>query len=167
MKLYFMRHGDAETEAEDGTDFSRRLTEPGIAEVARIGRSFRRHDLRVDTILCSPLIRAGETAAIMARELGLSDNSLAVCDEIGSGRLSLGSLQRILAGARQDARIMLVGHEPDLSTVVFRLTGGRIEMKKSSVAYIETSGIAPDAGILRWLMPARFLTDPPSGEISV
>jgi phosphohistidine phosphatase len=33
-----------------------------------------------------------------------------------------------------DKRVLLVGHEPDLSQLVFDLTGGRIDMKKGGLA---------------------------------
>jgi len=45
------------------------LTDEGRQQAKRAGRAAKRHD--IDTIVCSPLARARETAEIAAKEIGL------------------------------------------------------------------------------------------------
>jgi phosphohistidine phosphatase SixA len=51
--------------------------------------------------------------------------------------------------------LMLVGHEPDFSSVISALTGGFIKMSKAGVALID---IDPETkkGRLLWLFPPKF-----------
>jgi phosphohistidine phosphatase SixA len=54
---------------------------------------------------------------------------------------------------------MLVGHEPTLSLLASRLTGGSlIELKKGGLILVETDRMEPGAGRLKWLLtPATIL----------
>ena len=56
-----MRHGEAEDYA-DGGDGMRRLTERGHAAAARAGRLLRQLALTPSAVVCSPLVRARQTA---------------------------------------------------------------------------------------------------------
>ena len=60
-----------------------------------------------------------------------------------------------LAGAGADGRLLLVGHEPDLSLTVGELTGGRIDLKKGGLAVVRLEGAA--RGELTVLMRPREL----------
>lgn len=62
MKLYIMRHGQAEMYAR--SDSERSLSEYGQAEVRRSAESLK--DIPIDGILCSPYLRARQTAEIVA-----------------------------------------------------------------------------------------------------
>ena len=83
MELYFLRHGIAADEGPAGMgDAGRPLTKDGIAKMQAGARGMRRLGLRLDVLLSSPLVRARETAAIIARELGLE---LQLADELAPG----------------------------------------------------------------------------------
>ncbi|MBL9128867.1 MAG: histidine phosphatase family protein, partial [Verrucomicrobiales bacterium] len=59
MKLYFLRHA----EAEDGpVDAERRLTAKGRRDARRVGRFLEKSGIRLDAAFTSPLVRARETA---------------------------------------------------------------------------------------------------------
>jgi phosphohistidine phosphatase len=157
MKLYFLRHGKAEERTAGASDYERRLTSEGIEEMKQVAQGILALVDEVDLILSSPLPRALETARIAAAALAVPSDKLIVSDKLAAGAFGLGSLQSLVEHAPADQRIMLVGHEPDFSTVVMRLTGANIDMKKAGLACIEVPRIGPDNGVLRWLLTPRQL----------
>src|SRR2546422_9320334 len=73
MELYFLRHGKAVEPGSSGgggDDFSRPLTERGIDEMEAEAQAFELLGLKPDVILTSPLLRAKQTAEIVAKRLG-------------------------------------------------------------------------------------------------
>src|SRR2546427_12020868 len=70
MMLYVLRHGVAEEVGPEGTDGSRRLTPGGRRKLRAAAAGVRGLGVAFDAILTSPLVRAGETAAIVAEALG-------------------------------------------------------------------------------------------------
>lgn len=114
MKIYIMRHGPAEDQARSGRDFDRKLTSSGRARTELIARELGQREEQPKRIVSSPLARTLETAEVViaALRLGIAPEAR---DELAPGGDAL-SLVRELArdGAR---RVMLVGHEPDVSTL--------------------------------------------------
>jgi len=45
-----------------------------------------------------------------------------------------------MAAAGADQRVLVVGHEPDFSQVVYDITGGRVDMKKGGIAAVRLDG---------------------------
>ena len=155
MHLYFLRHGIAEDRQPGCSDAERRLTPEGIEEMERVGEGLRALDLRLDAILTSPLVRARETAEIAAKALHMRDR-LHEEPPLASGA-RFGDLHQALADAPEKARVMLVGHEPDLSGFVEVLTEGRVRMEKASLVYVKVRAVEPGMGELRWLLEAGQL----------
>lgn len=153
MRLYFLRHGIAEEREPGRPDSARKLTPAGIAEMERVGAGLKALGLEFDAILTSPLVRARETAEIAAGALKLN-----VLEEprLASGA-GFGDLQEALESQPERARLLLVGHEPDFSLFVEALTGGRVRMKKASVALVEARKVEPGIGELRWLLEPGHL----------
>jgi phosphohistidine phosphatase len=156
MRLLFLRHGIAEDVSPDGTDYSRRLTAEGIESMQTEAAGMARLNLKVELILASPLVRAAQTADIVALALGLRSR---LREEM---RLGLGfSLHHLktIVGAYSDTRtLMLVGHEPGMSTVVGQLIGGAdVEMKKGSLAIVDALEAEAGAGCLVMLAPPALL----------
>src|SRR5579864_4368858 len=74
MKLYFLRHGiAADREQWKGEDYDRPLTAQGRERMGAEAKAIAKLDLDVDWILTSPLVRAVETARIVAERLKLGD----------------------------------------------------------------------------------------------
>jgi phosphohistidine phosphatase len=127
MKLYVMRHGPAEDVAESGIDGDRALTAAGrqrVREVASALLDAKEEPLHVFT---SPLVRAVQTAEIVAVVTNLTDRrgSVAVRRDLAPGGAGAQLARRLVSEGRR--RAMLVGHEPDLSELVSVLLGGRFE----------------------------------------
>lgn len=126
MTLYLLRHGAAE--AGDGDDAARRLTEKGRRQAEAAGRALVELGAGIETCLTSPRVRAEETARIACASLGLEPE---IAAELQGGPFDGPSL----AAGRGDT--LLVGHEPDFSGEVGRLTGANVRMKKAGLAIVD------------------------------
>ncbi len=146
-QLWLLRHADAEPH---GTreDSQRRLTERGEQQarvagiaLARIGESF-------DAVLFSPKVRARQTAEIAAEGWSESERGkLAEYRPLASG-FGAGQALDAMAGLGADGRLLLVGHEPDLSRVIGELTGARADVKKGGLAVIRLEGAGGELLVL-------------------
>jgi phosphohistidine phosphatase len=151
MRIYFLRHGVAEDWRPGITDAERRLTVEGVEEMRVIARAIRALGLRFDAILTSPLARARETAAIVADALQAEDRLRE--EPLLEPECRYDDLIRVLEGQPAKAHVLLVGHEPDCSTLIADLIGGgRVRMKKAALACVEWHGSRPGDGELRWLL---------------
>lgn len=128
MVLYLLRHGDAE--AGDGDDAARRLTEKGERQARAAGVALAALGARPAVCLASPRVRAAETARLACKALGISPETAV---ELQGGPFDGPGL----TAGRGDA--LLVGHEPDFSGEVARLTGARVKIKKAGLAVVEGS----------------------------
>ena len=155
MELYFLRHGIAEDAGPAGTgDAGRRLTKEGIAKMRAEARGLRRLGVSIDTLLSSPLVRAHETAEIVAKELGVE---LQLADALAPG-CDAQRLFDLLGEHRAAERVMVVGHEPDFSAMIGALTGGsRVQLKKGGLARVDMEVLEPGAATLVWLLPPKVL----------
>ena len=118
MKLYVMRHGPAEDHARSGRDFDRKLTPSGRARTEQVARELARREEQPKRIVSSPLARTLETAEVVISALRL-DLPLEPREELAPGGDALALVRELAAeGAR---RVMLVGHEPDVSRLTSNL----------------------------------------------
>ena len=149
MRCYFLRHGLA-VEADDwsGSDFDRPLTGEGRARMRRAAKAIAALRLEIDVIVTSPLLRAKQTAAIVAKELQLHDRL--VEDERLGGEFGPDRLADILAEHRRA--------NAGMSRTIGHLVGGAgIEFKKGSLACVNVPNPSILQGELVWLMPAKVL----------
>ncbi len=156
MRLYFLRHGlAADRETWTGDDFDRPLTDQGKERMAREAATLVKMSLDLDVILTSPLVRAYQTAEIVAQQLNQTDQL--VQDERLSPGFGSNQLAKILKTYPEAQALMLVGHEPDFSQVIGDLIGGgRLTCKKGSLACVELTDRSLH-GDLVWLIPASVL----------
>lgn len=160
LNLYFLRHGEAaDAGVWAGDDFARPLTERGRERMALEAQAIKRLDLGLDRIVTSPLVRARQTAAIVADALEMRDR---LVENVSLGtRFGLEELMDVLRAHPAARSLMLVGHEPSLSAVIGGLVGGAaIDFKKGSLARVGLSGTSELKGRLLWLAPPRLLLGP-------
>ena len=165
MQLYFLRHGSAvEPERWRGAEAERPLTDEGRAEMRRVARGLKWLGMAPDAILTSPYTRARETAEMVGAALRVAVTPVEAlapgCDLDG-----LAAALGTASGSGLPDSVLLVGHEPDLSTLVGLLIGtqgpARVEMKKASCARVEVAvtSISTQAlagrGTLEWLLRAK------------
>jgi phosphohistidine phosphatase len=161
MNLYVMRHGIAVADQSGlESDSERPLTPKGVKRMRRAARGLHRLGLTFDTILTSPLVRARQTAEIVAEILGL-EAQLEEISELAPER----SVDQLISGlARFNDRdhLLLVGHNPLLIRACSVLISGKdnleIELKKGGLCCIETDGLPPGVpGTLHWFLTPKQL----------
>ena len=159
MQLYIMRHAVAELRETWGQpDIGRPLTAKGRTRMRLAARGLRAAGARFDLIASSPLVRAVETAEIIAREFKYPV-PIEICPALAPG-LEPEPLFRFLVEFPEAERVLLVGHEPDLGNLVLSLIGGahsdRFPMRKGAVCRVDIERVPPPGlGTLVWaLTPA-------------
>lgn len=150
MLIYFLRHGEADWPDWKKPDDERLLTEKGKKEMHEVGAFLANLSVKPDVVLTSPLPRASQTAEIAARYV----DSKCVEDELLAPGFGRSELKKLLKKRRGDS-VMLVGHEPDFSRTVCKLTGARIKLSKAGVALVEVD-IGLSCGKLLWLFPPKI-----------
>ena len=150
MQLYFLRHGEADWPGWTKPDDERPLTDFGKKEVRQVATFLNRLKVKPDLIVTSPLPRALQTAEVAAEQLKTKLRQ----DEALEPGFGISELRTVLKRHRSKV-LMLVGHEPDFSSVISALTGGFLKMSKAGVALID---IDPETekGRLLWLFPPKF-----------
>jgi phosphohistidine phosphatase len=157
MELYLVRHGIA-VEGGDGIpDGSRALTEKGRRRFQKAARAFGKLGRNLDLILTSPLVRAVQTAEILA---GATDHGeVAVLEELDP-KFDVAAVRSAVAKrARESEAVALVGHEPQLSSVLAALSGvpqADLDLKKGAIVRVDvatlTNGKSADP---RWWLKPR------------
>lgn len=145
-QLWLLRHADAEPHGTRA-DSERRLTPRGERQARLAGVALGRAGVRFDALLVSPKVRAQQTAQLAVQEWGEEPPTLQTCPPLAGGFDAAQALDA-LAGTDADARVLLVGHEPDLSGVVAELTGARIDLKKGGLAVVRLGGASSELVIL-------------------
>ena len=163
MNLYFMRHGIAVERADTGvksSDRERMLTSKGIKRMHKAARGLINLSLAFDRILSSPFERARQTAKIVAQAMHLEDR-LEEIQQLCPDQ----SVQDLLSGLvpySGDKKILLVGHEPLLSSTVSILlsgtAGAEIRLKKGWLCCLEVGGLPPkESGVLHCALTPKQL----------
>ena len=164
MELFILRHGEAgQRLSSNPSDRQRSLTATGKEEVTEVTKALKKIGTKFDLIASSPLKRAYETAAIVAKVFKMS-NKLQTWSELAPEGIRT-ELYRKICRLRQENSILLVGHEPQLSQIVNdiihtnRSKSGKIVLKKAGVVRIRIITCNPVlCGELRWLLTPKILT---------
>jgi phosphohistidine phosphatase len=164
MNLYLMRHGIALAQDDPSVahDAERPLTNKGVKRMRKAARGVRQLDIPFDAVLTSPLLRARQTAEIVASTLALESR----LEEI-SGLAPESTVEHLMFGLTryQDREhVLLVGHEPLLGNTAAFLLGGRkpvnlkLDFKKGSLCCIEVDALpSASPGTLQWLLTPKQL----------
>lgn len=124
--IYLLRHGDAEEGM--GDDAARRLTLKGERQARAAGAALAGLGIEPDACLASPKVRAADTARLACEALDLEPE---ITETLRGGPFD----STELAAGRGD--VLLVGHEPDFSTEVARLTGAKVKLRKGGLAAVD------------------------------
>jgi phosphohistidine phosphatase len=119
MKIYVMRHGPAEDFAASGSDADRALTPAGRDRVRAVAKLLAAQEEAPRIIVSSPLVRALQTAEIVAAETAV--DHVETTRDLAPGGDTSGYVASLVRDHRK--RAMIVGHEPDLSALVVTLCG--------------------------------------------
>ena len=170
MDLFILRHGCAGNRLSDPMkDTKRQLTISGKKEVVEIAKSLKKLGVNFNVIISSPLARAFQTAKIIAKEYKLIEQ-IEQSEELKPNG-SKDFLYNKLSKSNIDSVILIVGHEPYLSSMIndiisnnadtdrnYNKNNNNIILKKAGVARIKITSTVPKLkGELRWLLTPRIL----------
>ena len=161
MILYILRHGIAEDAPVEGDDGARKLTPKGREKMRDAAEGMRNFGLKFDAILTSPLARATETAEIVAAAYANTPPPQ-VLPALATGVPPAEAVTALRAFAKLK-RVMIVGHEPQLSTMAAMVMtgspeGAKLELKKGGCIALHVPA-RPDKGgaELMWMLTPRQL----------
>jgi phosphohistidine phosphatase len=159
-ELCLMRHGLAVARGTVAHDAQRPLLPEGREKMHEIAEGLERMGFEADWVVTSSLVRAAETAGIVAKALA-SAPPVDVCEALQPG----GSPEALITFlARQPSRrkVLAVGHEPDLSELAARLIGAgshaHLGFKKGGCCLLSFAEFPPKGpGQLVWWLTPRLL----------
>lgn len=152
MIIYLLRHGDA-AENPSLHDSERPLSELGLQQASIVGQFLHLFNAQIDRVLTSPLMRAQQMAAGIQGEIGaVPISSTEHLSSSSDPKHVIAELNRAAAEC-----ILLVGHEPHLSSTISLLISGgtrcKLQMRKASLACIEAQRpVESGLGVLKWLL---------------
>jgi phosphohistidine phosphatase len=124
--IWLLRHGEA---ADGSPDDQRPLTEKGEEQSRAAGAALAAIGAKLDACLSSPKVRAAQTARLVCEQLGVE---VQLDDRLAGGPFDAGELAAGLGD-----QVLLVGHDPDFSAAVHRMTGAQVRMKKGGLAAVD------------------------------
>lgn len=148
VQVFLLRHAEAIDETLELRDPDRHLTPRGREQARGLGDRMRWHDCAPTHIWSSPLVRAVQTAELVAAGLH-TEASVEVLPALGpegSPRAVEAAVRALPAGSA----VLLVGHEPSLSGIGALLVGAQ---DFEGLAKAQAARIVD--GVLRW----RFAWD--------
>jgi phosphohistidine phosphatase len=140
-KIYFIRHGIAEP---GENDIIRPLTKEGIVKTTKVAQRLAQQGIKFDLMLFSPLVRASQTAQILAN---LAEQ-IEQCEHLSpDGQFS----QWLQEFSEKDFETLaLVGHQPNLTNWAEQMIWGTIQnkliLKKAGIIGIEIPTLSEGAG---------------------
>jgi phosphohistidine phosphatase len=158
MNLYLLRHAIAVERGTPGAedDSLRELTPKGASKMRRIARGMLALDLKFDLILSSPYLRTRQTADIVA-DVFDARQVLRFTDNLIPGAGGERVVAEINKQYRKRENILLVGHEPTLSSLISMLLSGdqtlSITMKKGGLCCLSIPVLSYGrCAMLEWIM---------------
>jgi len=154
VKLYVMRHGPAEDQAASGRDEDRALTPSGRERVRSVAKTLVMLEEAPLWVVSSPLVRALQTAEIVAAATKLADRdgTVETRREMAPGGDAEDLVKGLLAAEKK--RCLVVGHEPDLTELIAALVGQPllVPMDKAMVVGLT---LKPGSAALRFVLDPR------------
>jgi phosphohistidine phosphatase len=161
-QLWLLRHGEAEPHGTRA-DSERRLTDRGRAQSRAAGAALARLGAEFELALFSPKVRARQTAELAAEAWSDGERSRLQPHEPLAAGFDAPQALDLLAGVGADGRVLLVGHEPDLSRLVADLAGGVIDLKKGGLAVVRLDGTAGELVVLLRPRELALIAGVPAG----
>ncbi|QGA53711.1 phosphohistidine phosphatase SixA [Sulfolobus sp. E5-1-F] len=157
ITLILVRHGDAEPQVDGKEDKDRKLVKKGVKQMRRVANFLEELGFSVDRIISSPYLRAYQSAEVILEEL-FDDNSekkVETFDDLTPDKEPSLFLEK-LKDFVDNSTILLVGHEPYLSSFVKTISGANVEIKKGGVVVLDYD-LKEGRGTLKILLSQKVL----------
>jgi phosphohistidine phosphatase len=131
--LFLIRHAKSSWDDTALPDKDRPLSDRGRRDAPKMGKRLAKRDVKPDLIVSSPARRALTTAEIIAKKLDYKLKDIVVDDRLYAGAVY--SLLNVIRGlGDKPERVMLFGHNPELTEFAHRLSGEITHMPTCAVA---------------------------------
>lgn len=160
MHLSLIRHADAlPAGGAIRTDADRPLTAAGDRDARLIGRLLAAIDPGLESIFTSPLTRAIQTGARIAEAFDPAPDQR-VMEHLAPGFRPKALIDELLASG-SDAHIALIGHQPDMGSLLCRLVAGgtraAVAFPPGSIAFLTAAPMGQHIDAqLRWMLPPEL-----------
>ncbi|RXJ94892.1 phosphoglycerate mutase [Malaciobacter molluscorum] len=132
--LYLMRHAQKEID-NTKDDYDIELTQEGITNTINFCKKLKEKNITIEMILTSPATRAEQTAQIIAEELNY--DGIITRNEV-IYKAFLNELLETLSYTYDNINsLFMVGHNPAIGTLAFKLTKLRENFEMGSIARID------------------------------
>jgi len=116
-RIILIRHGKAEDESSEISDFERSLTLKGKVIAGIMARKLLQKEKSLGIILSSPAFRAFETALIFAREFGISTDKIIMNSNLYF-KMGYRDLPVLLSTIDEETEtVSLFGHNPAMTEI--------------------------------------------------
>jgi phosphohistidine phosphatase len=162
MELYLIRHADAVALGENNIDVDedRPLNSAGEQQCKALAAGLQRKGVALQMILCSPMLRARQTAEGIVKAWTGTPPEIQVCGQLAPGKRPR-KLARLLKSLEHQP-VALIGHEPDLSGWAAWVIGARkaqLALAKAGVAHVTCeNGPCKGGGTLLQLLTPDWLS---------
>lgn len=120
-KLIIMRHAKSDWKDHSLADFDRPLNKRGAKDAPRIAQWMVTQNLKPDILICSPALRARQTASEIIKHLKLPETSVVFDKQMYLA--STNTLFNIVRTQNDECgTVMLVGHNPGLENLALAIT---------------------------------------------
>ena len=144
LRLYLLRHARSGWALPGQRDFDRSLDEVGYIDAERLAQTAADRGIRPDRILCSTAVRCRETAEPFFRTVS-EELDIRYIDALYSGPTSV--YFDLIDAHRHLNTLMLVGHNPMIEQLLYRLVGDDAAREALPDGY-------PPAGLVTLDLPA-------------
>lgn len=160
MLITFLRHATAEDRSFSNNDAERALIDKGQKQVKRVAAFCQANQLLPESLYCSPLLRARQTANLLQQKLpGCPPAQTADwLDTTTTTTAVLAELTKLAERGSND--LWLVGHEPNFSTIIaylLKTSPENLAIKKASLTRLDADLSQPMSAKLLWSLPCALM----------
>jgi phosphohistidine phosphatase len=159
--LFLVRHAKSSWDDAALTDKDRPLNDRGRRDAPKMGTRLAKRAVKPDLILSSPAVRALSTAEIIAQKLDYRRKDIAVTERLYAVEAD-DLLDVIHQLGDKVERVMLIGHNPELTELAHRLSGEITHMPTCAVAELKFD--AKSWSVIGKINPADVLLDYPKNS---
>lgn len=117
--LYLLRHGEAELGYGQCSDFDRKLTDNGITQLKRLGRTLKINAENFDLVLSSNALRTKMTCELIVENIQPRN---IVFEELLYEAPTERILSQINHVNKEVDHLLIIGHNPSISNLVSNIT---------------------------------------------
>ena len=131
--LFLVRHAKSSRDDPALPDKERPLNDRGMRDAPRMGERLAKQDVKPDLIVSSPALRALATAEIIGKKLDYKVKDIVVEERLYAAAPD-DLLEVIQELGDKPKRVMLFGHNPEMTELAHRLSSKITDMPTCAVA---------------------------------